>query len=68
MSRRPQKLACRKSTKPQRKPQYRHRGQVTGEQVCFPLAEQAALLLRQTEGRKDKLGYPQSSARYCSAI
>jgi hypothetical protein len=41
--------------KPQRKPQYRHRGQVTGEQVCFPLAEQAALLLRQTEGRKDKL-------------
>ena len=28
---------------------------VTGEQVCFPLAEQAALLLRQTEGRKDKL-------------
>jgi hypothetical protein len=28
---------------------------VTGEQVCFPLAEQAALLLRQTEGRKDEL-------------
>jgi hypothetical protein len=30
-------------------------GPVTGEQVCFPLAEQAALLLRQTEGRKDEL-------------
>src|ERR1700674_4867752 len=28
---------------------------VTAEQVCFPLAEQAALLLRQTEGRKDEL-------------
>ena len=28
---------------------------VTGEQVCFPLAQQAALLLRQTEGRKDEL-------------
>jgi hypothetical protein len=28
---------------------------VTGEQVCFPLAEQAALPLRQTEGRKDEL-------------
>ena len=28
---------------------------VTGEQVCFPLAEQAALLLRHTEGRKDEL-------------
>ena len=28
---------------------------VSGEQVCFPLAEQAALLLRQTEGRKDEL-------------
>jgi hypothetical protein len=27
---------------------------VTGEQVCFPLAEQAALLLRRTEGRKDE--------------
>jgi hypothetical protein len=25
------------------------------EEVCFPLAEQAALLLRQTEGRKDEL-------------
>jgi hypothetical protein len=23
--------------------------------VCFPMAEQAALLLRQTEGRKDEL-------------
>ncbi len=28
---------------------------VSAEQVCFPLAEQAALLLRQTEGRKDEL-------------
>src|SRR5689334_6796707 len=28
---------------------------VTGEQVCFPVAEQAARLLRQTEGRKDEL-------------
>jgi hypothetical protein len=28
---------------------------VSGEQICFPLAEQAALLLRQTEGRKDEL-------------
>ena len=27
----------------------------SAEQVCFPLAEQAALLLRQTEGRKDEL-------------
>jgi hypothetical protein len=27
---------------------------VTGEQVCSPFAEQAALLLRQTEGRKDE--------------
>jgi hypothetical protein len=27
---------------------------VTGEEVCFPLAEQAARLLRQTEGRKDE--------------
>src|SRR5271165_183315 len=27
---------------------------VSAEAVCFPLAEQAALLLRQTEGRKDK--------------
>ena len=30
-------------------------GPVTGEQVCFPLAEQAALVLRQTQGRKDEL-------------
>ena len=28
---------------------------VSGEQVCFPLAEQVALLLRQTQGRKDEL-------------
>jgi len=28
---------------------------VSAEQICFPLAEQAALLLRQTEGRKDEL-------------
>lgn len=28
---------------------------VSGEQVCFPFAEQAARLLRQTEGRKDEL-------------
>ena len=28
---------------------------VSAEAVCFPLAEQAALLLRQTEGRKDEL-------------
>jgi hypothetical protein len=28
---------------------------VSAEQVCFPLAEQAALLLRQTQGRKDEL-------------
>ena len=28
---------------------------VSAEEVCFPLAEQAALLLRQTEGRKDEL-------------
>jgi len=28
---------------------------ISAEQVCFPLAEQAALLLRQTEGRKDEL-------------
>jgi hypothetical protein len=27
---------------------------VSAEEVCFPLAEQAALLLRQTEGRKDE--------------
>jgi hypothetical protein len=27
---------------------------VTAEEVCFPLAEQAARLLRQTEGRKDE--------------
>ena len=27
---------------------------VSAEQVCFPLAEQAALLLRQTEGRKEE--------------
>jgi cell division FtsZ-interacting protein ZapD len=34
-------FACSKSTK-------------AGGQVCFPLAEQAALLLLQTEGRKDE--------------
>jgi predicted transposase YbfD/YdcC len=28
---------------------------VSAEEVCFPLAEQAAVLLRQTEGRKDEL-------------
>jgi hypothetical protein len=28
---------------------------VSAEQICFPLAEQAALLLRQTEGPKDEL-------------
>lgn len=28
---------------------------VSGEQVCFPLAEQAARVLRQTKGRQDEL-------------
>jgi hypothetical protein len=28
---------------------------VSAQAVCFPLAEQAALLLRQTEGREDEL-------------
>ena len=28
---------------------------VSAEQICFPLAEQAALLLRQTHGRKGEL-------------
>ena len=36
---------------------------VSAEQVCFPLAEQAALLLRQTEGRKDELVALITSAR-----
>ena len=27
----------------------------SAEEVCFPLAEQVALLLRQTQGRKDEL-------------
>ena len=32
-----------------------YRAPVSAEEACFPLAEQAALLLRQTEGRKDEL-------------
>ena len=54
MNRLPPRLACRKSTKAVEKAAVLSPRQ-SAEQVCFPLAEQAALLLRQTEGGKDEL-------------
>ena len=55
MSRRLPRLACRKLIKAAKKAAVLSPRQSALNRICFPLAEQAALLLRQTEGRKDEL-------------